>query len=254
MRNRVEGDDMQLVIRVDGRSIRKVLLGLAGAALAAGLVYPLVVDGATVATMTTFTAGTPIRASEVNANFAALKASIDDSSARVGDLTALQTATKTSVVDALNEMKAAAGGGGATQAWGNYTVRRGDDQYTVGIVSGQRAIVISDARTGAEKQAIPIIGSFPTSPYLAGINDQNGLIAVWWNGTDERFGSVDLASGTFTDLGPVGDLKYWQTKLQLVGNTLFVEGGGPKPTGGQYWKVYILDTVSGALLREVITQ
>lgn len=97
---------MRIVIGLDTRHARS-LLKLGGALfVAAAVVVPALLYGGTVSSLVVFSPGTRIRAADINANFGAIQTAVNDNDARIGDLSALQTTAKSSLVAAVNEVKA----------------------------------------------------------------------------------------------------------------------------------------------------
>jgi hypothetical protein len=96
---------MKIEIEVDGRFFRKrVIPVVVAATMAAGIAVPTWVRAGSVTTLTQFTAGTVIKSSDVNANFAALQAANNDTFQKLGDVTTLKTNAKSDAVSAVNEV------------------------------------------------------------------------------------------------------------------------------------------------------
>ena len=74
------------------------------------------------------------------------------------------------------------------------------------------------------------------------------IIIIWWDGSQEKFGTLDPATGAETTLGTVGDLIAWSDQSAIDGNLLYVEGWN----ASQIPKVYTLDLTTGQLVRTVI--
>jgi hypothetical protein len=77
------------------------------AAFTAAAAVPLVLMASPVPALTQFQAGQSIRAADFNANFQAIKTSVDDNDRRIGNLSTLQTSNKSDLVVALNEVRSA---------------------------------------------------------------------------------------------------------------------------------------------------
>lgn len=77
-----------------------LLLGVGSVAL-----IPVVALGGTIGTLNVFGPGNPAKSETLNANFSMIKTAVNGSAADIGDRNALQTTAKTSLVDAINELR-----------------------------------------------------------------------------------------------------------------------------------------------------
>jgi len=100
---RTDPEHLTFQFTIDGAWLRRCARTLAVASLAGLLLYPAWVWGGQASLPNTFSTGEVIRASDMNDNFAALEAAINDNDVRIGDLNALQTSANGDLVEAINE-------------------------------------------------------------------------------------------------------------------------------------------------------
>lgn len=183
---------MQIVIQVDARYFRRCVLPLVVAALVTvGVAAPFYLNADQVKALTVFTSGTTIKSADVNANFAEVKRANDDNFARIGDLTALGTVAKTSLVAAVNELKTQ----GGTQGPAGPAGPVGPNRFFWNVVNfgGGFPVQINatshfaSAYFGSQDQTTPFItgepaGAFAGRPFTFRVRFQSGTADITGTG------------------------------------------------------------------------
>ena len=86
----------------------------------------------------------------------------------------------------------------------------------------QQCIVKNDLATGE------LISKTEMSADMSNITiagrHKDEIILLWWDGTSEKFGTLNSNSNTITIIGTVGDLQWWQRLCFVTENTLYTFG------------------------------
>ena len=114
---------------------------------------------------------------------------------------------------------------GDLQWWQQQCIVKDDTLYTFGFNENDKSMnmlykndlgtgeLISKTEMSADMSNITIAG-----------RHKDEIILLWWDGTSEKFGTLNSNSNTITIIGTVGDLQWWQRLCFVTENTLYTFG------------------------------
>jgi hypothetical protein len=128
-----------------------------------------------------------------------------------------------------------------------------NEVYVAGIDSNNtHKLYVMDAQSGALVRSAPFTQNGAPITDVLGLatNSLGHLIAYRWNGSAEQMLRIDTTTGEATELGIVGDLQYWSSTadINVTNDRAHVIGINAANEN----KLYTLDTMTGALLDEVL--
>lgn len=144
---------------------------------------------------------------------------------------------------------------GDLQAWQTETTYSAltDEIYVAGIDSNNtHKLYVMNTQSGTFVRSVPFTQNGSPIQDVLGLatNSAGHLIAYRWNGSAEQMLRIDPLTGVATELGIVGDLQFWSSTadINVTNDRAYVIGINAANEN----KLYTLDTMTGALLDEVL--